>query len=136
CSTGNQKQTDLVVVSGGVGVTDRQGLQTLPPTHNLQLIFRQKPRGNYLAAVDVMLVEEKGKAVLHAISDGPWFYANLPPGRYYVLAAADGRELEKTVKVGGATAKVSMVWPQSSGKHRSRADQSAGTRQHLPEKSD
>jgi len=116
CNVNNRPH--LVSMGSGVDAPNRQGLRgALPPPHNLQLIFQLKPRDNHIAAVDVMLVEEKGRVMLHARADSQRFYANLPPGKYYVRASANGHDVEKTVKVEGTSTTVSLNWPATDRKN-------------------
>lgn len=86
--------------------------------YNLHLLFAIKS-GAYLADVKVTIQNAKGHTVLDAVSDGPWFYAKLAPGKYTVKADVDGKVQARTVTVGkGKSATADMVW---SG-HAERAD--------------
>jgi hypothetical protein len=43
----------------------------------------------------------KGQKVLEAVSDGPWFFVKLAPGRYRITAESAGQTQARQVKVGG-----------------------------------
>lgn len=50
-----------------------------------------------------------------AVSDGPFLFVQLPPGRYRVVASADGKEREQTLVVpakGGVSS--TMRWTPAS----------------------
>ena len=90
---------DIAYVSGGVSEEARESLQSLAPRFNVKLVLATKT-GAYLSDVAVAVDDAAGKRVLEAKSDGPWFFAKLPPGRYQVAAAANGASLRKPVTIG------------------------------------
>lgn len=47
--------------------------------------------GNYLSEVEVVMKDAQGNTVLAVISEGPWFFTKLPPGRCTVLATTMGK---------------------------------------------
>jgi hypothetical protein len=75
----------IVSQSGGVGSHERTALEERGKTFNVKLAFAEQ-RGPYLADVIVMIVDGKGAEILSLASAGPWFYIQLPPGRYNVKA--------------------------------------------------
>ena len=88
----------IAYVSGGVGLDEREMIQELAKDFNLKLVFAVKT-GNYLAGVRVAIETAAGETVLETVADGPWFYANLPPGDYTVAAEAMGQREEEDVRV-------------------------------------
>ena len=52
-----------------------------------------------MSDVNVTIVDEQGRKVLETVSDGPWFYTNLPPGKYKVMAQARGKTHQQVVQV-------------------------------------
>jgi hypothetical protein len=86
-------------VSGGVGKIGRQQIASIAADHNLKLVF-SLDTGAYLANVYVAIRGSDGDEVLHALSIGPWFFADLPPGGYHVTAMALGRKFDRNVQLG------------------------------------
>jgi hypothetical protein len=80
-------------VSGGVGADERAALEERGKAFNVKLAFAEQ-RGPYLADVNVMIVDGKGAEILSLASAGPWFYIQLPPGRYNVKATYNGQTKE------------------------------------------
>ena len=89
---------DTPYVSGGVGEGERQLLNSMSKRFNLKLVFANKS-GHFLSDVRVLIEDRSRNTVLEAVSDGPLFYAELPPGRYTVVAEGFGRSMTRTVQV-------------------------------------
>jgi hypothetical protein len=53
--------------------------------------------GENRAQAPVAVEDPNGNPVLATVTDGPWLYANVPPGRYRIRTG-DGQE--RTVEVG------------------------------------
>jgi hypothetical protein len=58
--------------------------------------------GDYLADVRVRILDSRGGVVLDAESDGPWFYAELPPGTYAVEVGVLDQIQRQTVRIEGS----------------------------------
>ncbi|UHD16407.1 carboxypeptidase regulatory-like domain-containing protein [Thiocapsa bogorovii] len=88
----SQIKTDggIRYVSGGVGESERSELDALSPEFNLHLMFATQGSGEYLSAVRVNILDSNKRPVLTAESEGPWFYAQLPPGDYSVEVTPTG----------------------------------------------
>jgi hypothetical protein len=87
-----QIKTDggISYASGGVGESERSDLQALSSQFNLHLMFATQGSGEYLSAVQVIILDANKAPVLSAESNGPWFYAQLPPGDYRVEVTPTG----------------------------------------------
>jgi len=110
-----QRQGDITFVSGGVGDEDRSALRRMAPNYNLRLMFALQGSGEYLANIGVSLVDAHGKTVLDAISDGPFFLAHVPPGRYKLTVTNDGKSQTRSIDLAGAGAVAQdFYWPQGS----------------------
>ena len=70
--------------------------------------------GAYLADVRVRIADPKGGVILDAVSDGPMFLAKLPPGRYQVVAEANGLARTTTVDAGSGAKRVTLLWPAAA----------------------
>lgn len=77
-------------ISGGVGEGERTQLKAMVNEFDLHLMFATQGSGEYLSAVQVNVLDTKGNSVLSAVSKGPWFYAQLPPGEYEVEVTPTG----------------------------------------------
>ncbi len=88
----------VAYASGGVGEEERQDMQALRAQHNFWLMTAAARGGVYLSDVEVRILPQGADApVLEHRMDGPWLFAQLPPGRYEVQAAwspGDGQALQ------------------------------------------
>ena len=87
-------------LSGGVGLDEREVLNQTGRDYNLKLSFALTSR-NYLGDVAVEIRDSAGRVALEAISEGPWFFAKLPPGRYTVVVKCNENTQQKAVQVSG-----------------------------------
>ena len=87
-------------ISGGIGLDERETLSHLAGGYDLKLMFAVSA-GNYLADVRVEIRDATGQMVLDAVSEGPWFFAHLPPGRYNVSVNLAGAVQRQNVQVSG-----------------------------------
>ena len=98
-----QRQGNVRYMSGGIGQDEAAAMRTEASKFPLTLEFdkQAKPRDQYLAGVDVTIKDHNGNTVLDAISDGPLFLADLPDGKYTVIAYDNGQRKERDVVVAG-----------------------------------
>jgi hypothetical protein len=89
----------IAYLSGGVGELERERLNEMADRFNLKLVFASKELGAYLADVKVSIRGAQSEELVNAVSDGPWFFAKLPPGKYQVVATHSGQPISKTVNV-------------------------------------
>lgn len=103
--------TGVPYLSGGIGVSGREEMEEVKSKFNLRLLFAVKGSGSYLADVKVRIDDAAGPTLLEAVSQGPWFYASLAPGRYVIRAdnAGQTQTREVTVPASGA-AEQSFYW--------------------------
>ncbi|HRX71930.1 MAG: carboxypeptidase regulatory-like domain-containing protein [Candidatus Competibacteraceae bacterium] len=94
-----QESQGVRYVSGGIGEGERDELNALSSQFNLRLLFAMQGSGDYLADVRVSIMDESGKTVLNAESQGPWFFAQLPPGAYRVEANVLNQTQQQAVRV-------------------------------------
>lgn len=92
-------------VSGGIGLDERAVLRSTSGKYNLQLLFAVRGGGEYLASTQVTIQDSKGNKVIDTASEGPWFFARLPAGRYKVSVGQDTKTQTRTANVtrGGRT---------------------------------
>jgi hypothetical protein len=95
---------------GGIGEEERQALEA-DPHYNLKVVAANGA-GQYIADVDVRVVDERGARVVTARMTGPWLLAELPPGRYRVVGVYDGATQSREVVVGrDGRREVVLRWP-------------------------
>jgi hypothetical protein len=87
-------------LSGGVGLDEREVLNQTGNDYNLKLSFALTS-GNYLGDVAVQIRDSAGRVALEAVSEGPWFFSKLPPGRYTVVVKCNENTQQKAVQVSG-----------------------------------
>lgn len=76
-------------VSGGVSDDSAERMAALGKEFNLKLLFAAKD-GHYLADVAVTISDAGNRKVLDAVSEGPFLFAQLAPGKYAVTATYAG----------------------------------------------
>lgn len=99
--------------SGGIGIDSQEQLNARAREFNLKLIFTLN-EGNYIADVDVILTDAKGRKVVEHTADGPFFMARLPAGQYNVAATYGGKTVTRKISVGGSGLRTEYFrWPSN-----------------------
>jgi len=88
----------ITYLSGGVGLDERETLSHIGQDYDLKLGFAEKA-GNYLSDVKVRIKDAGSNTILEAVSQGPWFFAKLPAGKYTILATMKGETRQQVVRV-------------------------------------
>jgi hypothetical protein len=110
-----QSQNGVNFVSGGVGEGSEDAIQNVGKQYDLHLLFAIQGSGQYLSDVNVTIKDAQGNALVMTVSDGPFFLAKLPPGKYRVSAESNGKSQTKSVDLsGGGKADLSFYWPANS----------------------
>lgn len=89
-------------LSGGIGEGERAELNALSNQFNLRLLFAMQGSGNYLADIRVNILDSRGEVALSAESNGPWFFAQLPPGTYTIEVSIPDQLQRQTVRIEGS----------------------------------
>jgi hypothetical protein len=92
---------------GGIGVDEREALDSMGRGYNLKLMFALKGRA-YLSDIRVEISERTGEKVLDVIADGPWFFTDLAPGKYTITVSMRGKTQQKAVDLGTGKRQVSV----------------------------
>jgi hypothetical protein len=110
-SGGKGEYKGISYISGGIGLDERERLTSIGKNYSLKLVFAVKSR-EYLADVRVKIYDKGDKKVLDAVSEGPWFYADLPTGKYTVSASLSGREKQSIANIikGQTQATLRFYW--------------------------
>jgi hypothetical protein len=107
-------QNGVTYLSGGIGPEEVSAIKAAQGEYNLRLLFAVQGSGQYLADVQVKLLDQKGNTVLDATSDGPYFLARLKPGSYRLVAESAGKPITRSVEVpSSGAAALSLYWPAS-----------------------
>lgn len=79
-------------LSGGIGLDESAAMKRAAKKYPLELVFIRKgtARNEYSSDAQVKITDKHGKTVIEAVSDGPYFLADLPDGTYRVEASKDG----------------------------------------------
>ena len=102
---------NVYYVSGGVGEDSVERLNARARDFNLKLVFTLN-EGNYLADVDVVIVDARGAKLIEHTADGPFFFAKLPAGQYSVTATNEGKAVTRKVMVGASNLRTEHFrWP-------------------------
>jgi len=99
-----QEQNGVVYLSGGIGEDEAKAIQQTTG-YNLHMTFSTGPKDEYVPDVDVVVEKAPGHAVLKLNQAGPLVYAQLPPGKYTVVATRNGVTRSDTTDVGSNSAR-------------------------------
>lgn len=80
-----QQQGAVSFITGGIGSDEASAFRAAARQYNLRLTFAALS-GEFFAGVKVVLRDAKGNTVAEAVSDGPYLYFIVPPGKYQVTA--------------------------------------------------
>ena len=100
---------NVKVVSGGIGLDERQSLKVMENDFNLKMVFAVL-RGRYLSNIPLIIQDSNGTELLSTDSKGPWFMANLHPGNYEITAIYKNQKKKRTVTVGDKLNIVMFHW--------------------------
>jgi hypothetical protein len=90
--------SEVRVVSGAVGLDEREQMMEAYDEYNLHLVFARR-NGEFLADVKVTIEDARGDTVFEGISEGPLLFAALPRGNYRVTAEYDGNAITRSLNV-------------------------------------
>jgi len=90
---------EIQTVSGAIAAEERELMMHSYADFNLHLTFAHST-GAYLADVAVAIYGADGRLLWSGISEGPFFFAQLPRGQYQVTAEFDGSATTRKISVG------------------------------------
>jgi hypothetical protein len=96
-----ETQGSIRYVTGGIGADEATAMRHVESRYPLSLEFAEhaKPRDEFLADVGVTIKNQTGGTTLKTTSDGPFLFANVPPGKYIVTAFDNGKKITRQVQV-------------------------------------
>ncbi|WP_462322473.1 peptidase associated/transthyretin-like domain-containing protein [Halochromatium sp.] len=101
----------VAYIAGGVGESGRAEINAMQDQYSLKLVFAYT-NGEFLAEVDVVIVDSTGKTLVATDADGPWLLVDLPAGTYEIEATVNGETKTERVTVPASGLKtVNMQWP-------------------------
>ncbi|MFW5733791.1 MAG: hypothetical protein ACOCWR_01910 [Oceanidesulfovibrio sp.] len=103
--------TKVRYASGGFGKRNRDAMMGIQDEFNAHFVFAMEGTGAYVGEVDVTAVQD-GIVVMRAVSMGPWFMVNLPPGTYTITANYDGVAKTQEITVTDTIEKYYFFWNQ------------------------
>ncbi len=108
-----ETQNGITFVTGGVGRDRVEAFRQAAPDYNLRVTF-SGPGGAFLAKVKVELRDAPGKTLVTTTTQGPFFFAKVPPGTYEMTASYGDQTAQRRLVVnagGAATADVTFNVP-------------------------
>lgn len=105
----------ITYISGGVGSDEAAEMKSMASRYALEVVSVTKAgsKEQYTADFRIVIKDTAGKTLIDAISEGPFFFANLPEGQYQVDASQDGIRKSQRVSVKRrGHLRLVFVWPQ------------------------
>ncbi|MEI8363542.1 MAG: hypothetical protein WCG35_10030 [Betaproteobacteria bacterium] len=92
---------DITYLSGGIGDSESAAMSAIAKKYPLEIVFvqRQNQREEYLAAVKLQIKDHHQNVVLDIVTEGPYFLADLPIGKYLLVAEYNGNAKQQWVSV-------------------------------------
>jgi hypothetical protein len=106
--------TNVSYISGGVGESEAEMMRGIAKDYALEIVFveKSKQREVFLADVKVQIEDANENVMLNAVTEGPYLFANLPQGKYLVIAEYNGVEKRHWVSIQGIKhQRVVFWWP-------------------------
>ena len=104
----------VTYLSGGIGESEIAAMKAAAPKYPLEVEFIKKEATGpaaYLAADKLTIRDHAGKTVLSTTSNGPFFLAKLPTGRYTVMATNRNVSRERRIDLAaGGHEKIVFEW--------------------------
>jgi opacity protein-like surface antigen len=88
-------------VNGGVGESQTKYMQSIAKDWSLRMMFSQLKANEFIAGVNLLIIDTRGTTYLQLDNAGPLTYAMLPAGRYRITAQFDGQSQTREVSLGG-----------------------------------
>jgi hypothetical protein len=94
----SQTQGSVTYVTGGIGLDEADTFRAAAQQYNLRITFTSQA-GEYYASVKVTLRDAQGKTVIETVSDGPFVFFSVVPGKYEIIAENLGRTVTRVAQV-------------------------------------
>lgn len=98
-------------LNGGIGSDEQQHMRAAAKDWPLKMVFSERRNDEFVANVDVRVMDAKDHVVLDLNKAGPMTYAMLPSGTYRITASFNGvRETHQVKLKGNSTPDVYFHW--------------------------
>jgi hypothetical protein len=83
---------DITYLSGGIGRAESVAMRQNAKNYALKIVFVEKAGAleEYLSEVQLQIQDANKNSLLEIVTEGPYFLANLPHGKYFVSAEYQG----------------------------------------------
>jgi len=116
------KQTDplsgIDYATGGIGKDEVAYFKSVRSQYNTQLLFAEHATGAFLSEVVVTVADQKtGEQRFSGISEGPYYFLDLPKGSYTLTAQYEGEFKQQKIRVSASQSprEYRFIWkPQPS----------------------
>jgi hypothetical protein len=105
-----ETQNGIAFVTGGIGRDKVEAFRAAASDYNLRATFSETG-GAFIANVGVELRDAQGKTLVTTRTQGPFFFAKVPPGTYEMVATYGDQTARRQLVVnagGAATTDVSF----------------------------
>jgi len=102
-------------LSGGIGDDESNAIKQAAKQYPLELEFtiNAAPRNEYAAGVQVKLFDSHHNALIDTVSNGPFFLATVPDGRYTIEATENGQTQTRKITVSARHHQhIAFAWAQ------------------------
>jgi len=109
-------------LSGGIGDNSVERMAAVGKEFTLKLLFAARD-GHYLSDVAVSISDANNRKLLDTVSDGPFLFAQLPPGKYAITATYAGSAQTRSTVI-AATGRRELVfrWEEQAESPPAAAD--------------
>lgn len=109
-----QQAGDVTYITGGIGASEAEMMRGIAKNYPLEIAFVQKLKQHeeFIASVKVQIQDLHKNVVLDVVTDGPYLFANLPQGKYLIIAEHNGDTKQQWVRVNiKKHQKIVFWWP-------------------------
>lgn len=104
----------ITYLTGGASTPEADAIKRAAQEYPLELVFVEKKgkREMPLANMPVRITDDRGKVVFEGQSEGPYFLARLPKGKYTVSTRWDAWSFSREVRIGRDRERVVFAWSE------------------------
>lgn len=111
---------EVCYISGGISGDEVTQFKSRAKEYLMEIVFVQKADAadndrieEYLADVQLQIKDSKGNVVVNTTTEGPFFLADLPLGKYQIIADHDGVVKQNVVKITARKhQRLVFLWPR------------------------
>lgn len=103
-----ETQNGVAFVTGGIGRDKVEAFRAAASDFNLRATFSETT-GAFIAGVGVELRDAQGKTLVNTKTQGPFFFAKVPPGTYEMVATYGDQTARRQLAVNAGAAATTDV---------------------------